>query len=264
MNIHMKELSVDDFNLYTHEVKDYSGRGVAIYVRNEVVAMSVDNPTYRTVEVIGVKISFRNNDWFMIMGVYKSPSQNNNNLEELKNILLFDKEQDIKFSHRLNVGDFNYGEISWETETTSVNENHSATLFLEIVRDSYLFQHVTNPTRIRESENPSVFDLISTNEQDMVENEIKYLPPLGKSDHTILEFILKLYTDRMDNQQQRLNYYKGNYEKINENLSQINWDKNFEGKSTNESWKTVPGPYIKNSKITNQCVKLIEYGILLG
>ena len=75
MNIHMKELSVEGFNLYTHEVKDYSGRGVAIYVRNEVVAMSVDNPTYRTVEVIGVKIRLRSYDWFMIMGVYKSLSQ---------------------------------------------------------------------------------------------------------------------------------------------------------------------------------------------
>ena len=140
------------------------------------------------------------------------------------------------------MGDFNYGEINWETETTAVNENHPAILFLKIVRDSYLFQHVTNPTRIRESENPSVFDLIFTNEQDMVENEMKYLPPLGKSDLVILEFILKLYTDRMDKPQQRLNYYKGNYENINENLSKINWDKILRGNQPTSPGTAFPSP----------------------
>ena len=72
----------------------------------------------------------------------------------------------------------------------------------------------------------------------MVENKIKYLPSLGKSDHEILEFILKLYTDRIENQQQKRIYFNGNYGQINENLSQINWDKNFVGKTTTASWKS--------------------------
>ena len=70
-------------------------------------------------------------------------------------------------------------EIDWTNETTSVSENHNSSLFLETVRDSFLFQQVSKPTRMREHENDSLLDLILTNEQNMVE-DLQYLPPLGK------------------------------------------------------------------------------------
>ena len=120
MDIHMKELSVEGLNLYSHDVDNYNGRGVAIYVRNEIVSVSVNNTSY-------CKSYKGSNGLLLHLGVYKSLS-----LEKLKNILLYDKKQCIKFSLRLIMGDFKYEEINWEIETTSVNYNHPATLFRKL------------------------------------------------------------------------------------------------------------------------------------
>ena len=74
-----------------------------------------------------------------------------------------------KPSHLLIMGDFNMKEINWEQGDTSVSEDHIATLFLENIRDCYLFQHVHEPTRYRHDNTPSILDLVLTNEEDMVD-----------------------------------------------------------------------------------------------
>ena len=43
------------------------------------------------------------------------------------------------------------------------------------------------PTRVRHGQEPSVLDLVLTNEEGMIEN-IEYGNPLGKSDHLVLTF----------------------------------------------------------------------------
>ena len=40
----------------------------------------------------------------------------------------------------------------------------------------------------REGQKPSVLDLILTNEEPMIDDEIKEIPPIGKSDHVGLCF----------------------------------------------------------------------------
>ena len=50
-----------------------------------------------------------------------------------------------------------------------------------------MYQHVTQPTRGRREDAPSLLDLILTNEQEMV-SALKCISPLGKSDHAVLQF----------------------------------------------------------------------------
>ena len=78
--------------------------------------------------------------------------------------------------------------------TNNVNELHMASQFLECVRDTYFFQHVTKPTRYQEGNESSVLDIIFTNEEDMV-TDIEFLSGLGKSDHLVLDFSLLCYTE---------------------------------------------------------------------
>ena len=70
------------------------------------------------------------------------------------------------------LGDYNFKEINWVKGTTSVSENHIATNFLETIRDSFLYQHVVRPTRIKDG------NLVFTNEENMV-NSIEYNMGLG-------------------------------------------------------------------------------------
>ena len=89
---------------------------------------------------------------------------------------------DLKPTHIIIMGDFNFREIDWNNEETSVGEDHLATIFLESVRDAYLHQHVTETTRYRSDNIPSLLDLIFTNEEHMV-CDLNYLPVLDSSDH---------------------------------------------------------------------------------
>ncbi len=79
--------------------------------------------------------------------------------------------------------------------------------------------------------------MVFTNEENMVE-EIEYLPPLGKSDHVTLKFIVKLYIDKPRNSDKRYNFFKGNYEQINDNLKNVNWEEILDSEaSTNGIWE---------------------------
>jgi hypothetical protein len=70
-------------------------------------------------------------------------------------------------------------------------------------------QHVMKPNRLRGSCTHHILDLIITNDDSMID-EIIYLSPLGKSDHSVLTFECKcdfLPYENID----KLNYDKGDY-----------------------------------------------------
>ena len=64
-----------------------------------------------------------------------------------------------------------------------------ATVFLESIWDTFLFQHVKEPTRCREGQVPSLVDLVLWNKELMV-TDMQYLPGFGSSDHVLLKFDL--------------------------------------------------------------------------
>ena len=94
------------------------------------------------------------------------------------------------YTHILLCGDFNYREIDWENEFSNPNSHYAD--FINTIQEHFLFQHVREPTRYRGEEEPSVLDLIFTNEEGMVNNLVSG-PGLGESDHTVLMFELCCY-----------------------------------------------------------------------
>ena len=107
---------------------------------------------------------------------------------------------DQRFSHILIVGDFNMKEINWSLCESSENQEHISSVFLEGIKDCFLFQHVREPTRFREGQTPNILDLILTNEENMVE-KIDYLPSLGKSDHAVLSFNFNCFIEKVSSSQ---------------------------------------------------------------
>ena len=101
----------------------------------------------------------------------------------------------LRFSHLLIVGDFNFKEINWSLCESLENEGHMSSIFLEGIRDCFLFQHIREPTIFRESQKPSILDLIFTNEENMVD-KINHLPSLGKSDHVVLCFNFTCFSEK--------------------------------------------------------------------
>lgn len=145
---------------------------------------------------------------------------------------------EIKPTHPLIVGDFNHKEIGWDSLSTEMGPNHPASLFLETIRDLFSFQHIKQPTRYREGNQPSVLDLVLTNEIDMIEcDDITILPGIGKSDHVTVLFKFKCYSEqKATNRIPNRNYHKGNYIGLCEDLSQVNWDQLDNVDSLDEAW----------------------------
>ena len=87
-------------------------------------------------------------------------------------------------------------EINWSLCECSENQEHISSVFLEGIKDCFLFQHVREPTRFREGQTPSILGLILTNRENMVE-KIDYLPSLGKSDHVVLSFNFNCFIEKV-------------------------------------------------------------------
>ncbi len=138
------------------------------------------------------------------------------------------------------MGDFNYPEIDWNQLLSIKKDDHKASIFLETVQDCYLFQHTKHPTHHRADQDPTLIDLILTNEDEMV-NEITHLPPLGKSHHSGLLFDYKCYSyiSKSKNNNVSYKYYAGNYNDMRDFINECDVITNIMGKSAEEAWKVI-------------------------
>ena len=210
--------NIDGYQMHQQNVS-LKGRGIIIYTHQSISKiLDISAKTeFSEYKLISIKID-KTTD-FLVGAIYRSDSGTGANNENLLNLL---KEiNEMKQSHKLIVGDFNYKDIDWESWSTTKSETSDEQAFITCIQDLYWYQHVMLPTRYREGNNPSTLDLVFTNEESMIEH-ISYQSPLGKSDHSLLylKFLLKQAT----NFQPRTVYMydKGNYPKMNEDLK-IDW-----------------------------------------
>ena len=95
-----------------------------------------------------------------------------------------------KNSHVLLLGDFNYPKIDWKIMCTTVPSIEDKEFkFIEMFRECYFIQHISEPTRGRATTEPSLLDLVITSEDSEIVL-IETASALGKSDHSIIKVIL--------------------------------------------------------------------------
>ena len=126
-------------------------------------------------------------------------------------MILYPKQNNLGFSHIMIFVDFNYPSINWNDITSPPGGNHQSALFLEAVRDSFLWQHVTEPIHYKGHCPPNTLDLIFNNEEGMVKS-LKYLAPVGKNHHTFLKFNFCCYTKSHTKRTNKFKYDKGDYD----------------------------------------------------
>ena len=110
------------------------------------------------------------------------------------------------------MGDFNHGNINWDTlQTTGVEDQK----FLCLVQDNFLTQHVLEPTRATR-----VLDIVLSSQKEPIDNvEIK--EPLGSSDHNQLNFNINIKSEKTKVKQCRRDFRKGSYKEIRKSLALI-------------------------------------------
>lgn len=224
------DYEIPNFTLFPVNLLANEGRGIAVYIHSSIEKSVIEIKSLPLPEeVCLLEIRLRKGDKLVFGCCYRSPTKTENSDENNKKLNHFlNQISCMKYSHICLVGDFNFGQINWKTTTTTCSETSAENLFLETINDAFYHQHVENPTRRRGQDNPSLLDLVLTNEALQI-SELKHLSPLGKSDHDVLVFQFHAYLD-FSKPKKRYLFKKSDYKKMRKDLDNVKWD--FESKQT--------------------------------
>lgn len=230
--------NLQGYTLHHPTKKSYTGRGCIIYTNNKLNAYIVGNEETELIEYIQIGIKIEHGTNILVSCIYRSPNSTSDRcVEELGKILSKKSYLNTKYDTIVHMGDFNYKEINWETTTTTASIDHQSSKFIEKIMDNFLYQHVNKPTRYRGEETPNILDLVFTNEAGMIDS-IDHCSPLGNSDHEILEFNLMYSTPILTDMKKdkKMCYFKGDYDTINSELTQIEWENILATGGINDLW----------------------------
>ena len=217
------------------------GGGVIIMVRGD---MDVEDVQYGEdkAEVIGLTIRTSGREKRKIILTYVPPKTNTWKLEEHKEmqkevLRCIEKmlERDKKV---LIVGDFNCKSVNWAEMEVTGNEGLWSEGLLQMAMVNTLDQWVEECTRYRGEEEPAMLDLVFTKRPEP-RPTIKYLGPMGKSDHILLEVEMQeeeVLRYKEDYKSGRLNYAKAKFDELRIFYDKIDWRKIMEGKKVQEKY----------------------------
>ena len=122
--------------------------------------------------------------------IYRSPSASDCQETERTIATMLHKATMNYTGNLFIAGDFNFPDLIWKDGYPYIpvltNRSRSTNLFTDCLHDLNLYQIVEQATRGRLFQRPTLLDLVFLRDKDQLQN-INYLPPLGKSDHIILE-----------------------------------------------------------------------------
>ena len=210
-----QDYSISGFSLHRWT----RGRGINIWTHKSIdKSVSIPPTRSNTTEAGCIEIRLQGGDSLMFSCVYRSGTQSEENNKELNKFLV---NQASRSTHLNICGDFNYKNINWQLQSCSLDEESNEHKFLNAVQDSFLHQHVSEPTRSRGSDNPTLLDLVFTNEDAMI-NEVSHHSPLGKSDHDVILWNYECYTEK-SSRRSVIQWQKADFESMREDLAQHQW-----------------------------------------
>lgn len=227
------ELYIEGFNMFRKDRCKSKGGGLLLYVNTRLKASLntvLTNSDFEETLWCNLQIDQQ----LLIVGLcYRSPTSTVDNDNKLLHLL--EKATHSRSSHTLIMGDFNYPDIDYVKGLVTAGDADPSALFFLKTQDLCLFQHVSEPTRIRQHQVPSTLDYLFTSDDNLID-DVNYDTPLGKSDHVVLTWKLLLRVCDIPSRQRKLNFYRGNYDTIQNNLSMIDWTERWNGKTVAEMW----------------------------
>jgi len=228
--VSLPEYAIPGYDLF---LNNNQRRGVAIYVKNHLNAQEYSKLTNHNFEESAwCTFQTKNGKKILFGCVYKSPNSPEDNKLALMDLLRSDCL--VSFEHVCIVGDFNFPNIDWKGNWSGEQDN----LFIECIRDSFLFQMVQKPTRYREGQTPHILDLVLVNDEQLISN-IEHSCPIGKSDHEILLFTL--YIDEQVKEaagEVRYDVRRGHFDAMRKEFEKLDWTE-LGKMGTEESWQVI-------------------------
>lgn len=212
-----QELSIDGYDSWP--VLDTEGRGVVIYSRSSLKAALHSNTIFEESTFIEFRVSGA--DSFLVGVIYRSPNNPEEKNEQVNELMEW--VSTLPHAFKVVTGDLNYREIDWWNGVSKVGPNQAATKFLQAVNDAFLFQHVREPTHRRPNTEPSLIDLIITNEPDTVD-QISVSAPIGASHHGVITFTAGCVPVKSPGNNLTIHkYHSGDYESFKQFVRSHEW-----------------------------------------
>ena len=200
------------------------GGGVALYVREQLECIELHlGESNVEVESLWVKIKGQAGKGYTDVGGYYRPPDQEEEVDEA-----FHKQLEIAACSQalVLIGDFNYPDICWMTNTARHARSRQ---FLQCIEDNFLMQVVEEPTR-----GGALLDLILTNKEGLVK-EVKVGGSLGCSDHEMVEFEILSGGSKAKSRNATLDFRRANVDLLHDLLGAIPWARVLVGKGACES-----------------------------
>ena len=241
-----ESLQINGYTLYLGDLANTNSRGVCCYVNDKFSSEIILTPgQYK--DSVWVRLMVDDQSTCLVGCVYRSGSPV---IARTLDSKLHETLQDMAdlpgYKRKIIMGDFNLNRIVWNHEPSvpdGLNENAPERLFIDCLQDTYLHQHVTQPTRFREGQRPTCDDLILTTDEGDI-SDISYSPGIGKSDHIRLQFYLYTNIRRHYATREYRLFDKADYSKMREMMLMINWTQELQVKSPQRSMNILTDGYL--------------------
>ena len=255
---------IDGFHQFIRNRNDGQGYGgVALFIDTELETFEVDHDSAALacddVEQtwIGVKSG---TDKLLIGCIYRPPPKAKDDSEKrakLENALLKSVTEAKrlvergKYNGMCICGDFNFNKTKWDSDGVATVyggagvRDHS---FIDMLENQHIHQAITFPTFCNsKGKRVNFLDLVLADSIDRVVN-VELGPPLSdtcKQFHVSINFEIAVRGGQRNPTFERssLNYAKGDYRHLNQELNSVDWASLFNGKDTNECYELFLSEY---------------------
>ena len=168
------ELGLEGYVMFRKDRIGRRGGGVLLYIKETIPAYEVQLQEEADCnEAIWCKL-VTGHITVTIGVVYRCPNITKQNNNKIHNAI-----SEVSKGDCIIMGDFNHGNIKWDTlQSTGVEDS----TFLCLVQDTFLTQHVLEPTRAAR-----ILDIVLSSQREFVDNVV-IQEPFGSSDHNQLHF----------------------------------------------------------------------------
>jgi hypothetical protein len=225
-------VNLPGYTVYRRDRVGSRGGGVCVYLMDSVFCQFKVNIlpcTFHSSEGIFLLITL--NNFSLVIGcVYRPP---NSLIECDHEIFLFLTNLFLKYKNVIVAGDFNLPNLTWPLCFDSRFSSAGAPL-VDFLLNTHATQFVQECTRFRSGQNPSLLDLILISNPDLATN-LNYLPPVGKSDHVLLEFNIQVAISISPKKTSVTKTFL-DFDKLNHLLSSVDWENELSSDSLDDNW----------------------------
>ncbi|EFA12433.1 hypothetical protein TcasGA2_TC005244 [Tribolium castaneum] len=185
---------IENYSIYRDDRLSQKGGGVCFYVDKIKISKF-----FKITQIcISVKpydslwLKFEGNEQtFVIACIYRPPTGASfNNHENDKNLFNTIQSTINQYPNLIIMGDFNFPCIDWSAKNTT-GQTIIEKQFSELLLENNLSQIVTEPTRFRSQQRPSLLDLVILSDVNLV-SSLNVSNPVGTSDHAKIEIELQI------------------------------------------------------------------------